>query len=408
MILKRGESGWHPKLEIDAAPINRFLSDTAAVDRLIEVRRQTDVGKRVIDPELQEYLAEIYLVVKPVGMRFLRQSMRKFILDSESIKDIRAEQELRTWKMLLKLNWERYIDCPQQAVGAMIKYLEKSTGSFFADEVWKSKRNVARNSKHPRGQINRPVEDGIIAQERPAIIRKAWKQWKGTTPAIHVEAVENRYIKQETFEKMAARDQVTESAIRHRLNEGKKAFYRCLNEGGINMGGVITSSLLVEYGSSMKQLTHRRELLLEKWPDRSGLFDQSPGMKQALVTCYGLEGDKPILDLRKTAEVLNISYDAVRVRVSQAVRIVLGVEPPSWGSIELKTERQLYDYWTVNQPAVQLSLVQEQVLRGYFGDGLTLRVIAERLEVSEATVGRSKQYALNAIQVSQSGKLGSR
>ena len=93
MILKRGESGWHPKLEIDAAPINRFLSDTAAVDRLIEVRRQTDVGKRVIDPELQEYLAEIYLVVKPVGMRFLRQSMRKFILDSESIKDIRAAQE---------------------------------------------------------------------------------------------------------------------------------------------------------------------------------------------------------------------------------------------------------------------------------------------------------------------------
>ena len=131
------------------------------------------------------------------------------------------------------------------------------------------------------------------------------------------------------------------------LNNGKKALYGCLEDRGIDVE-VSSSSLLVKHDSRREQLADRRALLLKKWPQQRGLFDQSPGMKKALVTFYGLEGGKPLYDYQETAEMLKMSKSAVSWSINQAVRIILGIEPPSQASIGHKTDRQLYDFWSEN------------------------------------------------------------
>ncbi len=77
--------------------------------------------------------------------------------------------------------------------------------------------------------------------------------------------------------------------------------------------------------------------------------------------------------------------------------MVFGKEPFSRKAVRDSVERGLYEYWLGHRSEIVLTEQQERVLEMYFGEKLSLEVIAVKLEIAAEKARTEKIGALNFI-----------
>ena len=392
-----------PEFYCNPESVGRLLEDKDALHELVEYRALKDKTELAISTNLREHFTEIYQAFEPLAIRLVDKTIGKFArINQETRDDIQAEQRLRLWSAITeRFNWGNYPNA-DFATGALMNYLNKSTGSFFAQEVIEGQR--LRFIDRPRRTRNLPferrIEDELIAKELPDAVNKAWNKWKESAPDVYVEAVEGRYIGGKSISELAKEKGVKEGTMKVRLIRGKKRLFNCLvEEEVLTSEDVMSGELILGKESRRDLLDERRENILRVFSLWEELLTTKPKLRRALIAFYGLGDDRSAMyNYELTAKQTGISPVSARVHVSGGTRLLFNQLGPSEKSQTVKKESQKFVYWQKHKEDLQFTPEVEQIFELYFSQGRTLSKISEIIGASKETVRRRKKYALNLIE----------
>lgn len=396
--------------------ISNLLEDNDCLACLPSFREDLQAGKvNGQYKDLQAYLEQIYLSFEPIAIRLMRSRVKKFVhLRSQDYEDIYQEQRQRLWEVVAtSFSWELYEDNARKAGAALVNYLQKCTGSFFADQIIARQRQVGMDIRQMGEWSQDNPERCLLRKEKRRELATRLTKWGMIISQTEARTLAMKIEGGLSPGQIAKSEGVSEGAIKQRLSKAKRKLIGVLKDDGELQGVVEELPILTKdsrWGANSREelLKKRRRFLLkefDRW--REWLPDKAA---EALAIFYGLEGKKPVYDYQKTAEILGASLGSVRVSVPQALRIMMGKQPPSETTRKQKEDKGIYLSWKEKGAgdSVGLSPRQILVLKMYFGEGLSLKKIAEVLAISEETTRREKERALNAIRASQKENRGRR